>query len=59
MTDALIHSRDAAKEASNNSSGLVTAMERLGQKMPNIKKAMEDIYKATESHIFTQFTTKV
>ncbi|MBQ2902412.1 MAG: hypothetical protein IJE49_11285 [Agathobacter sp.] len=43
MTDALVQSRDAAKEASNNSSGLVTAMEKLSQKMPNIKTAVDKI----------------
>jgi len=43
ISTTLEQSAEAAKEATKNSSGLATAMEKLGQKMPNIKNAVVKI----------------
>ena len=63
MSSTFVQSSEAAREATKNTSGWATAIEKVGQKIPNIKKgiegfckrlpdvkkAMEGIYKATES----------
>ncbi|MBQ8519243.1 MAG: hypothetical protein IJ455_06560 [Agathobacter sp.] len=43
VSATLEKSGEAAKEATKNTSGLATAMEKLGQKMPNINSTVEKI----------------